>query len=168
MTPTAPDSVADLIARRRIDTVTPNPRASAEWINDARRHLASAELLVETDPRLAYAAAHDAARKAITAHMNLNGLRPASGDGSHRAVVGYARERMASMVSADTREALDELREGRRVAESGEEPSVRIGPAEVRAAIEVASAVVDAVAGAMTAQGRPRRPRGRIGRGPQG
>jgi hypothetical protein len=152
MTPTTPDSVADLIARRRIDRVATNPRACAEWISDARRHLASAETLVDTDPRLAYAGVHDAARKAITAHMNASGLRPASGDGSHRAVAAYARERMVALVDIDTLEAVDQLRDGRRVAEYGEEPSVRIGPKEVRAAIAVAATVVDAVAASLTTQ----------------
>ena len=113
MSPTQPDSVADLVARRRIEKVAPNPRACAEWINDARRHLASAAALADTDPRLAYAAVHDAARKAITAHMNANGLRPASGDGSHRAVIAYARERMAAVVDAETLDMVDQLREGR-------------------------------------------------------
>jgi hypothetical protein len=156
MSPTQPDSVADLIARRRIEKVTPNPRACAEWISDARRHLKSADTLTDTDPRLAYAAVHDAARKAITAHMNANGLRPASGEGSHRVVIAYARERMSSLVDEETLDMIDQLREGRRVAECGEEPNVRIGPKEVAAAIRVSIAIVEAVATTLT-QVRPRK-----------
>jgi hypothetical protein len=160
MTPAQRDGVADLIAQRRIEAVRPNPRACAEWINDARRHLASAKLLADSDPRLAYAAVHDAARKAITAHMNANGLRPASGDGSHRAVVAYALERMVGLTDTETLEAIDQLREGRRVAEYGEEPSIRIGPKEVQAAIAVASSVVEAVARSLVSR-RPQQRRDR-------
>jgi len=157
MSPTQPDRVADLVARRRIEKVAPNPRACAEWINDARRHVASAATLADTDPRLAYAAVHDAARKAITAHMNANGLRPASGEGSHRAVIAYARERMTSLVDEETLDMVDQLREGRRVAEYGEEPSIRIGPKEVAAAITISATVVEAVAATLTTQQRPRK-----------
>lgn len=100
---------------------------------------------------------HDATRKAITAHMNANGLRRASGDGSHRAVVAYARERMTSIVDDETLDMVDQLREGRRVAEYGEEPSVRIGPKEVAAAITIATTIVEAVATSLAKQRRPRK-----------
>lgn len=156
MSPARRDSVSDLVAPRRIEKVATNPRACVEWINDARRHLASAGVLAEADPRLAYAAVHDAARKAITAHMNANGLRPKSGEGSHRAVVAYARERMAPAVDEETLEMVDMLRENRRIAEYGEEPSARIGPAEVRAAIGVAREIVDAAAAALVGPRRRR------------
>jgi hypothetical protein len=51
----------------------------------ARRHVGSAETLCASDPELAYAALYDAIRKALSAMLQAQGLRPTSG-GGHVAV----------------------------------------------------------------------------------
>ena len=51
----------------------------------ARQHVASARLLADSDPYLAYAALHDAIRKALAALLQVQGLR-ATTSGGHLAV----------------------------------------------------------------------------------
>jgi len=139
------DSVDDLIAQHRIERIPPN-------------HLRSAETLAESDPRLAYAACHDAVRKALTAHMSANGLRPKAGEGAHVAVISYGRERMQGLIDADVLDELDTLRRVRRVAEYGEAPSASVDADEVRAALPVARTTVDAVQNWLVRASGPNRP----------
>ena len=63
------------------------------------------------------AACHDAIRKAITAHMLANGLRPRGGEGAHRIVLDYARSQLADLVDED------DLEETRRSAKTERWPS---------------------------------------------
>ncbi len=76
MTPSL-DSIEGLVLSHKLHR-TPKPDRAAEelWLNDARRHLASGATVADSDPRLALAAAHDAIRKAITAHMDATAARP--------------------------------------------------------------------------------------------
>lgn len=141
------ESVDDLIAQRRIERVPPNRAAIRDWVNDANRHLRSAETLADSDPRLAYAACHDAVRKALTAHMSANGLRPRAGEGAHVTVIAYGRERLQGLIGDDVLDELDTLRRVRRIAEYGEAPSSSVDAQEVRAAIPVARTTVDAIQG---------------------
>ncbi len=152
------DSVDELIAQHRIERIPPNRAAIRDWVNDANRHLRSAEALAESDPRLAYAACHDAVRKALTAHMSANGLRPKAGEGAHVAVISYGRERLQGLIDADTLDELDTLRRVRRVAEYGEAPSASVDADEVRAALPVARTTVDAVQNWLVRASGPNRP----------
>ena len=121
-------------------------------MNRARAHLRSAELIAETDPMLAVSACHDAARQAIVAHMRAAGYRAANEPGSHRLVVEYAQIVLADVISADDVIALEELRPDRHTAEYGDFASKAITPARARAALALASRVVDSVAALLSRQ----------------
>ena len=62
-------SVADLLRAGRIETIPPDVIAAWSRIDEANAHLVSSAALAKSDPALAHVALYDAARKAITAHM---------------------------------------------------------------------------------------------------
>lgn len=77
--------VDDLLTNRRLERATANPEHARRILTQARRHVSSASALRESDLELAFSAAYDAARKALTALLAAQGLRPTSA-GGHVAV----------------------------------------------------------------------------------
>jgi len=69
-------TVDQLIARGELEPVAPNPRGATGLVEKAARHLKSAAVLADTDVELAYDALHAANRKALTAVLLAQGLRP--------------------------------------------------------------------------------------------
>jgi len=81
-----------LIERGRLDRVTPRPETAEHLIAEARRHLASARVLAGTaDVSLAFIAAYDAARKALSAILAVQGIRAKGGDGGHAVLLDAVR-----------------------------------------------------------------------------
>lgn len=78
-------TIEQLLANGELGTVTGAQADGAPWIAKARRTLASAGELVDTDPDSAYVLAYDAARFACTAALAHQGLRPTTA-GGHYAV----------------------------------------------------------------------------------
>ncbi|MDP9441818.1 MAG: HEPN domain-containing protein [Actinomycetota bacterium] len=155
------DWLTEAIATRDLDRVTANMAAAGDRVNDARRHVRSARALADDDTPLAMAACHDAIRKAITAHMLANGLRPRGGEGAHRIVLEYARAQLGDVINEDDLEEAKEIRQDRSLAEYGDFPSRQIDGNHVRAAAEVAERIVNAVAEALARHARPSRERKR-------
>jgi len=155
----SPDRVwlSEAIATRDLERVTANMAAAGDRINDARRHVRSARALADDDTPLATAACHDAIRKAITAHMLANGLRPRGGEGSHRIVLEYARTQLGDVIDEDDLEEAREIRQDRALAEYGDFPTRQLNSAHVRAAAQVAERIVNAVAEALARQVQSRR-----------
>jgi HEPN domain len=80
-------SVVDaMLDKRELERVTPSAEHAAELIAQARRHAASAERIAEADPAGAFQLLYDAARKALVAILENQGLRPTS-RGGHIAVL---------------------------------------------------------------------------------
>lgn len=128
-----------------LERVRRNPAAVSSWVNDARRHVASARRLADDDPRLAYAACHDAIRKALTGMLADRGLRATGGERGHVRVQEWGVVALASVVDQETLDAIDLVRRQRHQAEYGELASQAIGPREVAEAARVATAVVGGV-----------------------
>ena len=142
----------EAIVTGRIDRVTANMGAAGERINDARRHVASARSLADTDATLALSACHDAIRKAITGQMVASGCRPKSGDGAHRVVLEYCRHELSAVVSAEDVDAADSIRRDRATAEYGDFASRQISTKQVMWAAEVADRIVNAIATALASK----------------
>jgi len=136
---------ADFVTLGAFERVRRNPVAVATWVNDAARHLESAARLAQDDPRLAYAACHDAIRKALTGLLADRGLRTLSGEGGHLRVQEWGIVALEGVVEAEIRAAIDLVRRQRHQAEYGELASQMIGAPEVMEALRVATAVVDGV-----------------------
>jgi hypothetical protein len=64
-----------MIERRELTQVTANAELAERLLATARQHVSSARLLAASDPYLAYAALHDAIRKALSALLQVQGLR---------------------------------------------------------------------------------------------
>ncbi len=76
------DGIDGLIARGRLTPVTPNRELADILLAQARAHLASGAAITTSDPVGAFTLVYDAARKALTAILANQGLRP-GGDGAH-------------------------------------------------------------------------------------
>jgi hypothetical protein len=151
--------LTEAIVTARIDRVTANVGAAGERITDARRHIASARSLADSDTTLALSACHDAIRKAITGHMVANGVRPKSGDGAHRIVLEYCRHELAAVISSEDVDSADSIRRDRATAEYGDFGARQITSKQVLWAAEIADRVVNAIATSLaTNTPRKRRP----------
>ncbi len=139
---------------RDLERIAANMAPAGDRVNDARRHVRSARALADDDSPLAMAACHDAIRKAITAHMLANGLRPRGGEGAHRIVLDYARHQLAGVVSDDDLDEAREIRQDRALAEYGDFPSRKFNGDHVRAAAAVAERMVNGVAESLATQAR--------------
>jgi len=142
--PGLPKVEQEMEALGYLERIAPNPQAIQEWINDASRHLRSATRLADDDPRLAYAACHDAIRKALTGLLAQRGLRPKGGEGGHVRIIEWGAIALAADVDGDILDALDLIRRQRHVAEYGELAGQVIGTPEVVEAVRVAEQVVTA------------------------
>ena len=69
-------TVDQMLADGRLERVPANPVAAQGLIDKAQTHLGSAAVLAGTDVELAYDALHAANRKALTAVLLAQGLRP--------------------------------------------------------------------------------------------
>lgn len=77
-------TVERLVAEQRLERVTASREHADAMIAQARRYLESARLVVQVDPDASYVLAYDAARKALTAVLENQGLRPTSRGGTLR------------------------------------------------------------------------------------
>ena len=133
----------DLIAGGRIEVVVPDDSAAWAELEQAHANLASAEGdLTETNPGLAYSAIYDATRLAISAHMRANGYRVTGGPGAHVKFGEYAVATLTAHGMADHLARFNRMRQTRNRLEYG---AARVGAAAVRADLEHARAVVDAI-----------------------
>ncbi|HEY7147943.1 MAG TPA: hypothetical protein VH420_00725 [Gaiellaceae bacterium] len=114
-----------------------DPDAEAVRLEEADRHLASAQTIAASDPNGAYQLAYDAARKAVTAHMASAGFRVRATIGAHAVTASYASE----AISKELGSRLDRMRRRRNRSEYG---MAHFEVAEVDAAIETARALIAA------------------------
>src|ERR1700761_3682381 len=73
-----------LIADGELQRVPASREHADQLLVQARKDLASAKLLLETNPKRAYESVYDAARMALTAVLENEGLRPTSRGGTLR------------------------------------------------------------------------------------
>lgn len=135
--------VRRLLAEKKIRTVRPDPETAQVELDIARRHIASAEKIMDEDATLAFTALYDAIRKAIAAHMRSRGYRVARGPGAHAKTGEYA---LAALDHLDIEAHLDEFDTLRDLRNQSEYEALSVDLDDAREAFEHATAVVDAVA----------------------
>jgi hypothetical protein len=132
-------TVIQLIEDRHLQRVAADSETAASLLASAKRHVDSARLTVDGDPEATYSLAYDAARKAATALLAHQGLRPTT-VGGHLAVVEIMRAQFPGVPGLTS---LDRLRRRRNQAEypnpTGYDP---ITTEEANKAIQVAVACV--------------------------
>jgi HEPN domain-containing protein len=130
-----------LLDDRHLEEVPTDAGTVDRLIATARRHIASATSNAESDPEGALALAYDAARKAATALLAHQGLRPTS-TGGHIAVIEAIN---AQFPGIEGLKSIDRLRRRRNQAEY---PDPRhydpVTAEEVDDAVAAATACIDA------------------------
>lgn len=113
-------TIAELTATGRLEVIAADHDEAADLIEHAKRHLASAKAIADSDPAGAYQLLYDAARKAAAAHMAASGIRAKSDvPGAHAAVVAYAQEAFAGTADAAALASFDRMRRSRNRSEYG-------------------------------------------------
>ena len=84
------EAVERRIASGRLERVTVDVVGAQSFLDGARAHVRVLALLAEEDPDGGYALAYDAVRKALTAMLAAQGLRPTRA-GGHVVVIEVAR-----------------------------------------------------------------------------
>jgi hypothetical protein len=133
--------VEELLRRGHLQHVTADGATADALVAMSERHVRSAEQLTAADPEGAFALAYDAARKAATALLARQGLRPTTA-GGHLAVVDAVSAQFPGVAGL---KSLDRLRRRRNQGEypdpAGYDP---ITSDEASDAIEVARTTVSA------------------------
>lgn len=134
----------DLLRSGRLERVPADVDAARDRLRACEQHLRSADLLVDADPAMAYAALYDAARKAVTAHMLANGYRAANRPGAHEAVGLYGAAEVNDATGSVMRFQSMRLKRNR-----SEYHDVPVGQQEVVADLARARDIVAAVGTAL-------------------
>jgi hypothetical protein len=109
------DEIERLIGDGHLERVPASREHADRLLRQARRHLRSAQLTAADDPEGAYAVLYDAARKALWAILENQGLRPTSA-GGHLAAYYAVRAQLAPPMGPQLR-PFDRMRRHRRDAE---------------------------------------------------
>lgn len=131
-----------MIAAGEIERVAPSQAHSLRLLAEAERHLASANMVADSDPPMAYDSLYSAARKALAALLAKQGLR-ATSRGGHLAgqrAVETQLGRMRHVVKA-----FNHLRITRNEADYPSEESPPLTPADVREDLPAAADIVDSM-----------------------
>ena len=119
----------DMIRRGELERVPPSRDHADVLISQARRHLASASAITGSDPAGAYQLMYDAARKALAAVLENQGVR-ATSRGGHIAV----REAVTAQLDpplGGTLRPFDRLRRRRNQVEYPSQDAPAVSAAEV-------------------------------------
>lgn len=86
-------AVDRMIVDKELERVPPSRRQADRLLAQSDRHLVSADRICDDDPEGAYALVYDAARKALAAILENEGLRPTT-RGGHLAVYDAVRAQL--------------------------------------------------------------------------
>lgn len=137
------DAIEDLIRRGHLERVVADPDEATYLLDKARTHLTTAERNCADDPEIAYDALYAAARKALTALLRQQGLRPTR-EGGHEVVIQAAEAQLVPPAGP----ILRPYRRLRRTRAGGDYQASEgaLHPDDVLADLPAAARIVDAVA----------------------
>lgn len=135
------DTVEQMLAASHLQRVTPSRQHADRLIAQADRHLASAELVATGDPPGANALTYDAARKALTAVLQNEGLRPTT-SGGHLAVIQAVSAQLDPPLGSVLR-PFDRMRRQRHDVEYPPVDAPALTAEDVLEDVEKARAIVD-------------------------
>ena len=133
-----------MIADRELQRVPPSREHADQLLTQARKDLASADQLCDSNPKRAYESLYDAARMALTAVLENQGLRPTS-YGGHLAPYSAVVAQLDPPMGAALR-PFDRLRRARHRSEYPSFTSPDVTRDNVHADLPVASAIVEVCA----------------------
>ncbi len=149
----SPETVQELLREGRIERVPADDESGQSMLEEAQRHLFSAETIMVLDASGAYSLIYDAARKAVSGHMLAKGFRAASGrPGGHAAVVAYASATFRGAGVTDVIKGFDRMRRTRHRVEYD---AAIVGEAQLTGDLEAARKIVDLVVQSWPARSGP-------------
>ena len=125
--------VRRLLAEKKIRTVRTDPETARVELDVARRHIASAEKIVDDDPTLAFTALYDAIRKRSLPTCARAGIAW-RGPGAHAKTGEYA---LAALDHLDIEAHLDEFDTLRDLRNQSEYEALSVGVDDVRQALSM-------------------------------
>jgi hypothetical protein len=134
-------TIERMIADHELQQVPPSRDQADRLLAQARGHLASAVKVLDDDPPGGYALAYDAARKAFTAILENQGLRPTS-RGGHLAAWEAVRAQLDPPLGRAIR-PFNRMRMRRNEAEYPPTNAPELIPDDVREDLTGATAIVD-------------------------
>ena len=93
-----------LVADGRVERVAANHEHALRTIEQARLDLSSARVLIDANPIGAFSLTYDAARKALTAILANQGLRPKGSKGGHAVLLDVVLAQLDPLLGNDLRE----------------------------------------------------------------
>src|SRR5680860_486386 len=143
-----PDEIDRMLASRQLERVAVNVGHAQAVIVTAKRHLETAKALADTtDVAMAFTAAYDGRRKALSAVLAGYGLRVRPVGGAHRNAGLAAAALMPD--AADAIAEFDWMRQVRNSTEYPEDARPEATRDDVREAIQAGGAIVAACAAAI-------------------
>lgn len=134
--------VTRLLAAEEVQQVRPDTDLADLLMDDAQRHLLSAEQLADDDPAGAFQMAYDASRKACAALLAVQGLR-ATSRGGHIAIRDVALAQFGGGRPGRVLREFEAMRRRRKDAEYPADPGDAIDAQEVRDVLPKAKAIVE-------------------------
>lgn len=136
--------VEAMIAAGEIERVQPDRAAADQLLEEARNHLRSSAMIADSDAAGAYLLVYDAARKALAAVLENQGLR-ATRDGGHIAVYKAVRAQLEPPMGR-TIAPFDRMRRRRNAVEYSAATQPAVVVEEISEDSVKAQAIVDAAA----------------------
>lgn len=137
-----------MLADGQLERVQASREHADRLLNQARRHLGSAEATYESDPEGAYGILYDAGRKALWAILANQGLRPTT-KGGHLAVYHAVKAQLDPPLGQQLR-PFDRMRRQRHDAEYPQIDTPELHPDDIRddlpkirATVDIAERVLD-------------------------
>jgi hypothetical protein len=130
-----------MLADSELQRVPASREQADRLIDQAGTHLASAAEICDQDPPGGYALLYDAARKALAAVLENQGLRPTT-RGGHLAAYEAVRAQLAPPMGKIL-QPFDRMRRQRHDAEYPPTESPKLTPADIREDIPKAAGIVD-------------------------
>lgn len=140
-------TVDELIAEGHLEAVPASRQAAEAELDRARTHVASARRLMTTDPEGAYTLAYDAARRALAAVLQNQGLRVTS-RGGHRGLYEAVRAQLDPPLGAVLR-PFNRMRSRRNEVEYRSSEAPAVAPEEVGQDLPKVEALIDLAAKAI-------------------
>ena len=137
-------AIERMLADGELQRVPASREQSERLLAQARVHVASALKVCDEDPPGGYALAYDSARKALTAILENQGLRPTT-RGGHLAVLEAVRAQLDPPMGHALRQ-FNRMRTRRHDAEYPPTDSPEIIPADVREDQATAASLIDIAA----------------------
>lgn len=138
------DEIDRMLAAGELERVQASREHADRLVQQARRHLRSAETTCDSDPEGAYDTLYDAGRKALWAILANQGLRP-SHRGGHLAVYHAVKAQLDPPMGRQLR-PFDRMRRQRRDAEYPQIDTPEMVPADVRDDLPKIADIVDVAA----------------------